>query len=123
MHLKAALEGKLDELFDEEKKRLYARAKWHFGDWRSYCSGCTELNPLCPFHKCRYTETTPQMVEGYQAWEVLLKLSEPNLSLALDIARSLGFDADVMSELLPPAVQAMKIALSEDKEQVKLPKI
>ena len=63
------------------------------------------------------------MVEGYQAWEVLLKLSEPNLSLALDIARSLGFDADVMSELLPPAVQAMKIALSEDKEQVKIPKI
>lgn len=63
------------------------------------------------------------MVEGYQAWEVLLKLSEPNLSLALDIARSLGFDADVMSELLPIGIQAMKIALNEDKGQVKIPKI
>ena len=123
MRLKAALEGKLDELLDAEKKRLYARAKWHFGDGRSYCSGCTELNPLCPFHKCRYTETTPQTVEGYQAWEVLLKLSEPNLSLALDIARSLGFDMDIMSELLPISIQAMKIALNEDKGQVKLPKI
>ncbi len=55
-------------------------------------------------------------VEGYQAWEILLKLSEPNLSLALDVARGLGFDADVMSELLPLAIQAMKTALSENKE-------
>ena len=63
------------------------------------------------------------MVEGYQAWEVLLKLSEPNLSLALDIARSLGFYMDIMSELLPISIQAMKSALNEDKEQVKIPKI
>ncbi len=55
-------------------------------------------------------------VEGYQAWEILLKLSEPNLSLALDVARGLGFDADVMSELLPLAIQAMKTALNENKE-------
>ncbi|MBQ8677310.1 MAG: hypothetical protein IJ529_02435 [Alphaproteobacteria bacterium] len=95
------------------KKRLYARAKWHFGDGRSYCTGCTELNPLCPFHKCRYTETTPQTVEGYQAWEVLLKLSEPSLSLALDVARNLGFDMDIMSELLPIEILAIKQNLND----------
>ena len=52
-----------------------------------------------------------------------MKLSEPNLSLALDIARNFGFDADVMSELLPIGIQAMKTALDEDIEQMKFPKI
>ena len=46
-------------------------------------------------------------IEGYQAWEVLLKLSEPNLSLALDIAQNLGFDMDIMCELLPIAILAI----------------
>ncbi|MBQ8481009.1 MAG: hypothetical protein IJ532_00545 [Alphaproteobacteria bacterium] len=45
-----------------------------------------------------------------------MKLSEPNLSLALDIAHNLGFDMDIMSELLPIGIQAMKSALSENKE-------
>lgn len=60
---------------------------------------------------------------GLSGLEVLLKLSELSLSLALDIAHNLGFDMDIMSELLPPSVQAMKSALNEDKEQLKLPKI
>ncbi len=55
----------------------------------------------------------PQTIEGYQAWEVLLKLSEPNLSLALNIARNLGFDMDIMSELLPVGVWGMKSGLND----------
>ena len=55
----------------------------------------------------------PQTIEGYQAWEVLLKLTEPNLSLALDIARNLGFDMDIMSELLPVGIWGMKSELKE----------
>ena len=55
-----------------------------------------------------------QTIEGYQAWEVLLKLTEPNLSLALDIAGNLGFDMDLMSELLPVGIWGMK---SEQKEK------
>ena len=53
-------------------------------------------------------------MEGYQAWEILLKLSEPALSLALDIARNLGFDMEIMSELLPVGVYAMKTALNDN---------
>ena len=96
------------------KKRLHARAKWHFGDGRSYCDGCSELNPLCPFHKCRYTETTLKTDVGYQAWEILLKLSEPDLTQALNLAQYLGFDMDIMSELLPVGVYAMKTALNDN---------
>lgn len=55
----------------------------------------------------------PQTIEGYQAWEVLLKLTEQNLSLALDIARNLGFDMDLMSELLPVGIWGMKSELKE----------
>lgn len=97
------------------KKRLHARAKWHFGDGRNYCKGCSELNPLCPFHKCKYTETTLETDVGYQAWEVLLKLSKPDLSMALDIARNLNFDIEIMSELLPVSVAGMRNGLDEDK--------
>lgn len=96
------------------KKRLHARAKWHFGDGRSYCDGCSELNPLCPFHKCRYTETTLETDVGYQAWEVLLKLSEPDLGLALSIAQSLGFDMELMSELLPKGIAGIMEVVNKE---------
>lgn len=43
-----------------------------------------------------------------------MKLPEPDLALAFQIAKNLGFDMDIMSELLPPAVQAMKIALNDN---------
>lgn len=52
---------------------------------------------------------------GYQAWAVLLKLPEPDLSLALDIARNLNFDMEIMSELLPVGVAGMRNGLDEDK--------
>jgi len=52
---------------------------------------------------------------GYQAWEVLLKLSKPDLSMALDIARNLNFDIEIMSELLPVGVAGMRNGLDEDK--------
>ena len=46
---------------------------------------------------------------------VLLKLSKPDLSMALDIARNLNFDIEIMSELLPVGVAGMRNGLDEDK--------
>lgn len=94
--------------FGSGKKRIFARAKWHFGDGRSYCAGCNQDGKIfCPFHKCRYTETSLKTVEGYQAWEILLKLSKPDLSLALSLAQNLGLDMEIMSELLPVGLFAI----------------
>lgn len=45
----------------------------------------------------------------------MLKLPEPDLSLALDIARNLNFDMEIMSELLPVGVAGMRNGLDEDK--------
>lgn len=83
-----------------EALSVSARCQWHFGKGRDYCKGCSETNKLCSIEKCKYIETAPQTVEGWQAWEVLKRLSEPDLSLALNIAKNLGFDLEIMSELL-----------------------
>ena len=90
-----------------QKKRLYSRAKWHFGDGRSYCQGCGEGKNFCPLHKCQYTQTSLETDVGYQAWEVLLKLPKPDLALALEIARNLGFEMEIISELLPIGIYGM----------------
>ena len=58
-------------------------------------------------HKCQYTETSLKTVEGYQAWEILLKLSKPDLTLALSLAQNLGLDMEIMSELLPIGIFAI----------------
>ena len=42
-----------------------------------------------------------------------MKLSEPSLSFALDVARNLGFDMDIMSELLPIEILAIKQNLND----------
>lgn len=47
-------------------------------------------------------------VQGHQAWEVLLKLSEQNLSEALEVAKCLGFDLVLMAELLPVGILGMR---------------
>lgn len=52
---------------------------------------------------------------GQQAWEILLKLPKPDLSMALDIARSLNFDMEMMCELLPVGIAGMKNGLDENK--------
>nr|DAI24279.1 MAG TPA: hypothetical protein [Caudoviricetes sp.] len=44
----------------------------------------------------------------------MLKLSEPDLTQALNLAQYLGFDMDIMSELLPVGVYAMKTALNDN---------
>ncbi len=36
-----------------------------------------------------------------------MKLPEPNLALALSIAQNLGFDVEMMSELLPVGIWGM----------------
>ena len=52
-------------------------------------------------------------MEGYQAWEVLLKLSEPDLKTAFEIAHNLGFDMAIMTELLPTAIHGMKEGINK----------
>jgi hypothetical protein len=37
----------------------------------------------------------------------LLKLPEPDLALALQLAQNLGLDMDIMSELLPVGISGM----------------
>ncbi len=61
-----------------------------------------------PIHRCKYIETTLKTVQGYQAWEVLLKLSEQNLAEALEVAKCLGFDLVLMAELLPVGILGMR---------------
>ena len=100
------------------KKRLYSRAKWHFGGGRTYCKGCGGQQLYCPIDKCQYNQTTLKTTAGYQAWEVLLKLSEPDLSVALEIAKNLGFDMELMSELLPVGIQGIKEGLNEHSEKI-----
>ncbi len=48
------------------KKRLMARAEWHFGDGPAYCRGCAELGRPCASggagddgHRCPEIETRP----------------------------------------------------------------
>jgi hypothetical protein len=48
---------------------------------------------------------------GQQAWEVLLKLPKPDLSLALQIAQNLNFDMELMCELLPVGIAAINVEL------------
>ena len=56
-------------------------------------------------------------IEGYQAWEVLLKLSEPNLETALKIAETLNFDKETLTELLSVGVFAMKQGLNDSNSE------
>ena len=72
--------------------------------------GCGEDDKtFCPFYKCRYIETALETDVGYQAWEILLKLPKPDLPLALNLAQNLGFDMELMSELLPVGIGCIKL--------------
>lgn len=97
----------LREVLEAEKTSLRPR-QWHFGDGRSYCRECGEDGKtFCPFHKCLYIETALETDVGYQAWEILLKLPEPDLLLTLNLAQNLGFDMELMSELLPVGIRGI----------------
>ena len=102
--------------FASRKKRLYARARWHFGSGRNYCQGCGEQEINCSIYRCRYVETTLKTTEGHQAWEVLLKLSEPDLGVALTVAENLGLKSAVMTELLSVGIQGIKAGMSDMSE-------
>ena len=43
----------------------------------------------------------------------MLKLPEPDLKTAFEIAQNLGFDMAMMTELLPTAIQGMKEGINE----------
>ena len=53
---------------------------------------------------------------GQQAWEVLLKLSEPELGVALTLAQNLGLNMELMTELLPAGVQGIKAGIQDMSE-------
>lgn len=55
-------------------------------------------------------------VQGYQAWEVLLKLSDPDLGVALTVADNLGLKSAVMTELLSVGIQGIKAGMSDISE-------
>lgn len=42
-----------------------------------------------------------------------MKLPKPDLGLALEIAQNLGFDMELMSELLPVGIAGMKLVLND----------
>lgn len=96
-----------------EKKHIYARARWHFGSGRNYCQGCGEQEINYPIYRCRYVETTLKTTEGHQAWEVLLKLSEPDLGVALTMAENLGLKSEIMTELLSVGIQGIKAGMND----------
>ena len=54
-------------------------------------------------------------MQGYQAWEVILKLPEPDLGIAFEIAKNFGLDMEIMTEFLPVCMQAIKDAISSEK--------
>ena len=56
-------------------------------------------------------------VQGYQAWEVLLKLSDPDLGIALTVADNLGLKSEIMTELLSVGIQGIKAGLNEHSEK------
>ena len=56
-------------------------------------------------------------IEGYQAWEVLLKLAEPDLETALKITETLNFDKETLTELLSVGVFAMKQGLNDSNSE------
>lgn len=43
-----------------------------------------------------------------------MKLSEPDLALALSIAQSLGFDMELMSELLPNGIAGIMEVVNKE---------
>ena len=45
-----------------------------------------------------------------------MKLSEPDLNMALELAHHLGFEMSLMAELLPVGIQGMKAALNEKND-------
>ena len=56
-------------------------------------------------------------IEGYQAWEVLLKLAEPDLKTALKIAKIQNLDMETLVELLSVGVFAMKQGLNDSNSE------
>ncbi len=68
--------------------------------------------------QCPYYENEPQTLEGYQAWDVVLKTSSQitetfPLDTALKLAENLGCDMAVMSELLPAAATGVLLGIKK----------
>lgn len=96
------------------KKRLTALADWHFqrGGGPSYCGGCGQACPECP-----YTVNRPQTVQGLQVWDLVVRMQRQlrvsmggivgfDMTTAFAMADALGIDAVVVAEILP-AVEAV----------------
>jgi hypothetical protein len=114
------------------KKRLKARAEWHFGGRPEYCAICARLDRPCANGKlgcdgrrCPYIEDEPLTDGGWQAWDVVTRCAGqlrlvPNasavigldLAAAISLATALGYDTRSVGELLPAAEAGLVAALN-----------
>ncbi len=96
------------------KKRLVARAEWHFGGGDAYCGACGRSCPDCP-----YRLNAPETFEGLQVWDLALKITGqlraiPGAALGWDLtagfalAAALGVNRTAVAEFLP-AIEAVAI--------------
>lgn len=111
---------------------MRARAEWHFGGGPDYCASCAQLDRPCARgesdrdgQRCPYIEHGPLTDAGWQAWDVLTRCSgqlrlAPNasvvigldLSAAIALATTLGYDIRAVAELLPAAEAGLVAALN-----------
>jgi hypothetical protein len=118
---------------ERRKKRLKARAEWHFGGGPEYCVSCTRLDRPCARgetgcdgRRCPYLEHAPLTDAGWQAWDVLTRCAgqlrlAPNgaavigidFTAAIALATALGYEARSVAELLPAGEVGLITALNE----------
>ena len=70
---------------------------------------------------CPFEVNTPESLEGFQAWDIAVRISPQirssfPLSEALSLASALGYDMAVMGELLPALSTGITKALMAHKE-------
>ena len=117
------------------KKKLNARARWHWGGGVAYCDSCAERDEPCSRGEpgrngklCPYVEHRLSDEAEFQAWEVLAGASgslviAPNghvvgldLGAALTLAAARGFD--LAAPLLPAAAAGLVDGLNRDRTDV-----
>ena len=97
------------------RKRLRARAAWHFGRGPEYCRGCAALGRDCA-DACPYAAHAPASVQGHACWSAGTACAEVTMAgLTLDTAgalaaaRDLGASGWAAAELL----LAIRIGIAE----------
>ena len=103
----------------------------HFGGGPDYCCSCAENGLPCSKgetnkhgDRCPYTETEPQTMEGWQAWDIALRCAGQlrtaqlavigiDMNAAIKLAEVLMYDIASAAELLPACESGMITAINE----------